>query len=59
MQHGSDYTSYEDMEVTGRPAGTLPRGQLVADNDQIIGAPGYGRFLPRETIRGPQPEAWQ
>jgi len=39
MQHGSDYTPYEGMEVTGWPVKTLLRGALVADNGQIVGTP--------------------
>jgi dihydropyrimidinase len=49
MQHGSDYTPYEGMEVTGWPVKTLLRGELVADDGRIVGKPGYGQFLARET----------
>jgi dihydropyrimidinase len=51
MQHGSDYTPYEGLEVTGWPIKTLVRGELVADDGRIVGAPGFGQFLPRETAR--------
>jgi dihydropyrimidinase len=57
MQHGSDYTPYEGMEVTGWPIKTLLRGQLVADEGRVVGAPGMGQFLPRETTRRPEPAA--
>jgi hypothetical protein len=30
---------------------TLLRGQLVADDGRVVGKPGYGQFLPRETTR--------
>jgi len=43
MQHGSDYTPYEGLEVTGWPIKTLVRGVVVAR--------GFGQFLPRETSR--------
>ena len=46
MQHGSDYTPYEGMEVTGWPIKTLLRGELIADEGRIVGAPGMGQFLP-------------
>ena len=51
MQHGSDYTPYEGMEVTGWPVKTLLRGTLVADEGQVVGAPGMGQFQPRQTSR--------
>ncbi|MGA2792064.1 MAG: dihydropyrimidinase [Roseiarcus sp.] len=49
MQHGSDYTPYEGMAVTGWPIKTLVRGVVVVDDDRVIGEPGFGRFVPRET----------
>jgi dihydropyrimidinase len=53
MQHGSDYTPYEGMEVTGWPIKTLLRGALIADNGQIVGAPGMGQFQARQTTQSP------
>jgi len=53
MEHGSDYTPYEGMEVTGWPVKTLLRGKVVADDGRIVGKPGMGQFLPRETTRRP------
>ena len=49
MQHGSDYTPYEGLEVTGWPIKTLVRGVVVADNGCVVGGRGFGQFLPRET----------
>jgi dihydropyrimidinase len=57
MLHGSDYTPYEGMEVTGWPVKTLLRGELIADEGRIVGAPGFGQFLPRETTERPHPTA--
>ena len=51
MQHGSDYTPYEGMEVTGWPVKTLVRGMLVADNGRVVGTPGFGQFQSRQTSR--------
>jgi dihydropyrimidinase len=51
MQQGSDYTPYEGMEVTGWPIKTLLRGTLVADNGEVIGAPGFGQFQVRQTTQ--------
>ena len=36
MQHGSDYTPYEGLEVTGWPVKTLLRGQVVVDDGRIV-----------------------
>jgi dihydropyrimidinase len=51
MQHGSDYTPYEGMEVTGWPIKTLLRGTLIADDGQIVGEPGMGQFQARQTTQ--------
>ena len=51
MQHGSDYTPYEGLEVTGWPIKTLVRGVVVTDSGRVVGARGFGQFLPRETSR--------
>jgi dihydropyrimidinase len=53
MHHGSDYTPYEGMEVTGWPVKTLLRGALVADNGKIVGEPGMGQFQARQTTQSP------
>ena len=47
MHHGADYTPYEGIAVTGWPVMTILRGQVVAEEGRIVGAPGAGRFLPR------------
>ena len=49
MQHGSDYTPYEGMEVIGWPVKTLLRGEVVVNEGRIVGKPGQGQFLARET----------
>lgn len=43
----SDYTVYEGWEVTGWPALTLRRGNVVADGDRILAPPGTGRVAGR------------
>jgi len=48
MHHGSDYTPYEGMTVTGYPVATYVRGKLVFDGKAIVGAPGFGQHLARE-----------
>jgi dihydropyrimidinase len=47
MQHGSDYTPYEGLEVTGWPVRTLLRGRTAMQEGTIAGTPA-GRFLPRQ-----------
>src|ERR1700689_1235300 len=51
MQHGSDYPPYEGMEVTGWPVKTLLRGAIIADDGQVVGEPGMGQFLARQTTQ--------
>jgi dihydropyrimidinase len=44
----ADYTIYEGREVTGRPTKTYVRGELVADDGEVVGEPGHGEFLERD-----------
>jgi dihydropyrimidinase len=43
-----DYSAYEGMEITGKVITTLVRGRPVIEDGQYIGAPGHGKFLPRD-----------
>lgn len=47
VQDDNDHTPYEGMEVTGWPETTLVRGVKVVADGKLVGAPGFGRFLPR------------
>lgn len=47
MHHGSDYTPYEGIEVTGWPVRTIVRGTTVALDGTAVGKPGHGRYLSR------------
>ena len=49
FQSNCDYSPYEGWEITGWPATTISRGEIVFDQGEILGTPGRGR-LPR---RGP------
>lgn len=40
------WTPYEGMKVKGSPATTISRGQLIYDEEQVLGKPGRGKFLP-------------
>jgi len=42
-----DYNPYEGRVVRGAPELVFSRGRLVARDGQFVGAPGWGRFLPR------------
>jgi dihydropyrimidinase len=47
MHHGSDYTPYEGIKVTGWPVRTIVRGTTVAKDGVVVGKLGHGRYLPR------------
>ncbi|PSP65443.1 allantoinase [Halobacteriales archaeon QH_8_64_26] len=44
----ADYSLHEGREVTGRVETTLVRGEVVAEEGEIVGEPGYGEFRARE-----------
>ncbi|HET6458717.1 MAG TPA: amidohydrolase family protein [Nitrosopumilaceae archaeon] len=46
----SDYSVYEGWNLKGWPVKTLVRGELVAENFEIIGKPGYGKFVTRPVL---------
>lgn len=43
----SDYIVYEGWSLKGWPQTTLVRGNLVTENMQIVGKPGYGQLVKR------------
>jgi len=43
----SDYLVYDGWKLKGWPVKTIVRGQTVADNFQIVGKCGYGKFVRR------------
>lgn len=43
----ADYSVYEGREVTGRVERTYVRGELVADDGDIVAPAGHGTFLDR------------
>lgn len=55
LHHAVDYTPYEGLEVTGWPETTFSRGEIVAQNGQIAGRAGHGRFLPRHRYEDIRP----
>jgi dihydropyrimidinase len=51
----TDYTPYEGVEVTGRPAAVLVRGHLVAQDGQIVDPAPTGRHVPAGPVLGRHP----
>jgi dihydropyrimidinase len=43
----ADYSVYEGREVTGRVRKTYRRGELVADDGEVVADTGSGEFVPR------------
>jgi dihydropyrimidinase len=43
-----DYTPYQGITVTGVPATTISRGEVIVENGQYVGRRGRGQFLKRE-----------
>jgi len=48
LHHGSDYTPYEGIEITGWPVATMVRGKFVVRDGKLTGAKGAGSYVPRE-----------
>ena len=47
-QHGNtDFTLFEGRSVTGKVRKVMLRGEWLVDEDQWLGKPGGGRFVPR------------
>ncbi|MBI3372817.1 MAG: dihydropyrimidinase [Betaproteobacteria bacterium] len=58
LHHAVDYTPYEGMRITGWPAVTLSRGEVVWDASEPQGRSGRGRFLKcdRPDLARPAPQ---
>jgi dihydropyrimidinase len=48
LHHGSDYTPYEGIAVTGWPVSTMVRGKFVTRDGKLTGAKGAGAYVPRD-----------
>jgi dihydropyrimidinase len=48
MHHGTDYTPYEGLKVTGWPVSTMVRGKFVVRDGRLVGAKGGGTYLSRD-----------
>ena len=47
LHHGADYTPWEGFSVTGWPVVTICRGEVVAEDGRLVGAPDHGTHLAR------------
>ena len=45
LHHAVDYTPYEGLRITGWPALTLSRGEIVWSEGEFRGRRGHGEFL--------------
>jgi dihydropyrimidinase len=48
LHHGSDYTPYEGLEVTGWPMTTIVRGKTVVRDGALVGSRSAGQHVSRE-----------
>lgn len=48
LHHGSDYTPYEGIKVTGWPVTTIVRGAVVVEDGVLVGRKGAGQYIARE-----------
>ena len=39
------YSAYDGWKIKGAPVLTMVRGEVIAENGEIVGEPGYGRFI--------------
>lgn len=55
LNHGSDYTPYEGMQMIGRPVRTILRGKTIATRGTVTGSQNDGVYLER---RGEGQKLW-
>jgi dihydropyrimidinase len=48
LHHGSDYTPYEGIEVTGWPVTTIVRGETIVRDGVLVGNRSAGRHVARD-----------
>ena len=46
--HGSDYTPYEGLEITGWPVQTWLRGNKIFDNGEFTTVNNLGKYMSRD-----------
>lgn len=48
LHENTDYTPFENIEVTGYPVMTISRGEIIVKDNEFIGQKGRGKFLKRK-----------
>jgi dihydroorotase-like cyclic amidohydrolase len=54
-----DFSLFEGETFTGYPVRTIVRGQVVAENGEVVGKRGYGKVVKRVPRRGPRKPSLQ
>jgi dihydropyrimidinase len=52
MQSAADYDMFEGWEITGWPAVTISRGEVIFEQGRATARPGRGQFVPRARFTG-------
>ncbi|GHE36076.1 dihydroorotase [Streptosporangium violaceochromogenes] len=50
-ENKSGWTPYHGRTLTGGPVLTMLRGQIIAENETIVGEPGFGRHIGRDSLK--------
>ena len=50
MHSRQDWELHEGFEVTGWPALTISRGEIIVEDRKLLAAPGRGQLLKRRTF---------
>jgi dihydropyrimidinase len=48
LHMATDYTAYDDIEITGKILQVFSRGELIIDGDRCLAEKGRGRYLHRK-----------
>ena len=48
LHMAADWSAYEDIEITGKIAKVLSRGELIIDGEECLAQKGRGRYLRRK-----------
>ncbi|MFC1782285.1 dihydropyrimidinase [Planctomycetota bacterium] len=48
LHMATDYSNYENIEITGKITKVFSRGELIIDGDQCLGRKGRGQYLHRK-----------
>ena len=47
LHMATDWSAWEDIEITGRIVKVFSRGELIVDGDECLAEKGRGRYLHR------------